>query len=576
MNTEADQARGAEMSGGTSRADEQGVLRAGERVIVAIATAAETEATGVSGLRATRAVVRSAGPGAFELARQMVGVDPVHGRSVSARFPIQPRLGSDLERRSQGPKINDVSVDRHASLGGGSSKVRVTESAEMRTRYPSNADDAIAGDAIDGADELSYESSRSSLLRDIVVTAGSQEDRTERDSEHDEASPLSVGVKVWAFGAGRSYSGDETVEYHVPGGPVVGRMVLDRLLSLGARMADPGEFTARAFMNGKLDLTRAEGVALTIAAEGRAQLDAARSLLAGELSRRLEPMMDEVADLLSLIEAGIDFSEEDISFIHHDQVRVRIERLLSEVSDLLDESPRLEQIGRVPRVVLVGRPNAGKSTLLNALVGERRAVVSEMPGTTRDVIASRVKLYRGTVEVCDVAGLDESAAPETSLEISGAMQRQARRAIAESEVVVGVRAFDDVRELPAIDRGYDLEVVTQIDRRVVKSVVGEMEVSAKTGQGMEELRRRLDGLAFGPLVSARRAGAVALSARHVEAMVRARSAMEQARDQAKHAGPIELQAADLRVALDCLGEVLGAVSPDDVLGRVFSRFCIGK
>jgi tRNA modification GTPase len=468
-------------------------------VIVAIATAAGAEAGGVTGLRATRAVVRSAGPGAFELARQMLGVEPLHGRSVDARFPIAARNQRHVRGISEGVKTDGES-----------------------------------------------------------------------------SGSLSVGVKVWAFAAGRSYSGDETVEYHVPGGPVVGRKVLDRLLWMGARMAEAGEFTARAFLNGKLDLTRAEGVALTIAAEGRAQLDAARSLLAGELSRRLKPMMDEVADVLSLVEAGIDFSDEDISFIPHDEVRARIERVLSELVGLLSESARLEQIGRVPRVVLVGRPNAGKSTLLNALVGERRAVVSEMPGTTRDVIASRVKLDRGMVEVCDVAGLDDSAAPDTSSEVSEAMQRQARRAIAEAELVVGVRAFDDVRGLPAIDRGYDLEVLTQIDRRGVAEIVGEIEVSAKSGQGMDLLRGRLDGLAFGPLVSARRAGAVALSVRHVEALVRARIALEQARDQAKHGGPIELQAADLRVALDCLGEVLGAVSPDDVLGRVFSRFCIGK
>ncbi|HEY2585494.1 MAG TPA: GTPase, partial [Tepidisphaeraceae bacterium] len=246
---------------------------------------------------------------------------------------------------------------------------------------------------------------------------------------------LTVRAWVYLFRSPRSYTGEDLVEFHLPGSPVLARMLLDELLRAGARSADPGEFTARAYFNGRIDLTAAEGVAATIAATGERELAAARQLLAGELARRLAPVMDLLADTLALLEIGIDFSEEDVTFLSSEQVRERVGRADAMLATLLSESARFERLAHEPQVVLVGRPNAGKSTLLNALAGHERAVVSPVAGTTRDVLSAEVVLGRGTVHVVDVAGLGEEHAPADE-EIQHKMRVHALRAVESADVVV--------------------------------------------------------------------------------------------------------------------------------------------
>ena len=380
---------------------------------------------------------------------------------------------------------------------------------------------------------------------------------------------------VSVFRGPHSYTGDDTVEYGLPGSPVLARMFYDDLLARGLRPAEPGEFTARAYFAGKLDLTAAEGVAATIAASNAAELAAARQLMAGELARRLRPITDAVADTLALVEVGIDFAEEDVTFVDAAEVRRRVEVADAALAELVADGGRAEPTSHEPRVVLAGRPNAGKSSLLNALAGVGRAVVSPVAGTTRDVLTVAVDLPRGRVQLVDAAGLDPfSDGPEgrafspvetrtSGPSLNGEMQRRAADAIATADVLVLVRdATDDRPDVP-LPRPPDLRVTNKAD------LTGGPGVSATAGTGLDDLRRALDAAAFGTAIG----GRLALNRRHLAAVADARAALSRATDQADVP---ELAAADLRAALDAVGTVVGSVAPDDVLGRIFGAFCIGK
>jgi tRNA modification GTPase len=350
-------------------------------------------------------------------------------------------------------------------------------------------------------------------------------------------------------------------------------MLLDALIAAGARHAEPGEFTARAYFSGRIDLAEAEGVAATIAAHGEAELRAARQLLAGELSNRLRRPMDLLADTLALVEAGIDFSDEDVSFLAGAELVRRLDEIEHALDELTRTSARFEPLTHEPTFVLVGRPNAGKSTLLNALARRDRAIVSPVAGTTRDALSAEVRLRRGIVRVIDVAGLD-GPRDDISDTIERQMDEQARRAVEAADFVVMVTDVTDVRAPLELPREVDLRVETKGDLSVGRSAKPRAAVSAKTGEGIERLREELDALAFG------RSGpgsTLALNARHLAAIADARASLSRARQIARTAGAgAELIALELRDALDALGRVRGQVTPDDVLGRVFATFCIGK
>jgi tRNA modification GTPase len=390
--------------------------------------------------------------------------------------------------------------------------------------------------------------------------------------------PIWPGMTAWvyAFHAPHSYTGEDLVEFHVPGSPLLARMLLDEIVRRGARHAEPGEFTARAYFNGRLDLTQAEGVAATIGAHSHRELRAARQLLDGELARRLRPVMDDVAQALALIEVGIDFSDEDVTFLSADQVRERCGSAMAALDALLADSARFERLSHEPRIVLVGRPNAGKSTLLNALAGAERAVVSEVAGTTRDALWADVRLARGVVRVVDVAGIEEGSGfrvqGSAEGDIARQMREQALREVATADLVVLIEYLSAPTEPPELPRTPDLTVRTKLDLvpsfEVEQATCG---VSAKTGAGMDALRARLDQLAFGPAAAGT---GLALNARHVDLIGQGKAALARATD-AVPAGP-ELVALELRDVLDALGGVLGRMSPDDLLGKIFSTFCIGK
>lgn len=435
------------------------------------------------------------------------------------------------------------------------------------------------------------------------------------------------GCWLYVFRTPRSYTGEDLVEFHIPGNPLLARMLLDALTAAGARTADPGEFTARAYFNGRIDLTEAEGVAATIAAGNEQEMRAARQLLAGELARRLRPVTDLVAQTLASVEMGLDFSDEDVTFLPAGEVAERVNSADAMLRDLLDASSRFERLTHEPRAVLIGRPNAGKSTLLNALAGQERAITSPMAGTTRDVLTAEVVLPRGILKLADVAGMESAGhaevdthsapagqppgdatrraspparrppallgarglsaceAPGPAIDISRQMHRNALRAVRSADLVVLVRDATDERPDPELPRPPDLIVLTKSDLVPGGSQTAvPLCVSAATGQDLDRLRAALDRLAFGDPPSGASGGtssgagasSLALNARHVGAVSAARNALARAAESAASGGGPEIVALDLRETLDALGGVTGVITPDDLLGRIFSSFCIGK
>lgn len=389
-------------------------------------------------------------------------------------------------------------------------------------------------------------------------------------------SDLAVPAWLYIFQSPRSYTGDDLVEFHLPGNPLLARLLLDQLIAAGARMAGPGEFTARAYFNGRLDLAEAEGVAATIAAGNEQELAAARQLLAGELSRRLRPIMETVAQTLALVEAGIDFADEGISFVSAEEVAKNIDDVEHALTRLLKESARFEPLAHEPTIVLVGRPNAGKSTLLNALAGHDRAVVSPVAGTTRDALSADVALHRGIVRLIDVAGLEAEVAPtgnSPAESIERQMRDKALRIAESADVVVLVQDSTDAGAAISLPSPVDCVIRTKIDLLPPDSqqAADEIYVSARTGVGLASLRTLLDGLAFGGRSSET---SFALNARHVGCIEETLRSLHAAKSHV-YSGA-ELIAVELRDGLDALGRVLGAVTPDDLLGRIFASFCIGK
>ncbi|MDY0011945.1 MAG: tRNA uridine-5-carboxymethylaminomethyl(34) synthesis GTPase MnmE [Rhodocyclaceae bacterium] len=380
------------------------------------------------------------------------------------------------------------------------------------------------------------------------------------------------------FPAPRSFTGEDVVELQGHGGPVVMQMLLARCLELGARLAEPGEFTRRAFLNGKLDLAQAEGVADLIEASTAAAVRSALRSLSGAFSSEVGRLRDGLIDLRMLVEATLDFPDEEVNFLEAADALGRLHTLRASLADLLDRARQGALLRTGLHVVLVGQPNVGKSSLLNRLTGEERAIVTEVAGTTRDALRETIQIEGIPLHITDTAGLRETADVVERLGIERTWAEigkadvvvrlvDCREGMGEEDLAIDRRLPEGVERITVVNKIDLLDQAPgrdELDGRVV------IRLSARQGQGIELLRQELLRVAgwhvHGEDVFLARE-------RHLDALRAALAHLAEAQGQT-HA--LDLMAEELRLAQDRISEITGEFTPDDLLGVIFSRFCIGK
>lgn len=395
---------------------------------------------------------------------------------------------------------------------------------------------------------------------------------------------LDTGILIH-FPQPHSFTGEDVVELQAHGGPVILDILLREVCLLGARIAHPGEFSHRAYLNGRIDLAQAEAVAdLINAATEQAALNASRSLQ-GAFSQKIEALMQLVTELRIYVEAAIDFPEEEIDFLKDRKVEERLQEIIHQFADIRAAAHQGSLIQEGMKLVIAGNPNAGKSSLLNALSGENTAIVSAIEGTTRDVLRARIQIDGMPLHIADTAGLRESG---DEIEREGI-----RRAWAEIESADRVLlVVDSSAKTPSEQDDTRVKIIQHQIRTIPVIIISNkcdlsgvqphieysgdtttIHVSAKSGAGIDLLRQHLKSCMgynndAGGHFSARR--------RHLLILDQATQLLQHGQHQLRHNGAGELLAEDLRLCQKSLGEITGAVSSDELLGKIFSSFCIGK
>ena len=394
-----------------------------------------------------------------------------------------------------------------------------------------------------------------------------------------DARVIDTGIVLF-FPAPHSFTGEDVLELQGHGGPMVQDLLLQRITALGARLARPGEFSERAFLNDRLDLAQAEAIADLIDAGSAQAVRSAQRSLAGEFSRQVHALRDALVELRVYVEAAIDFPEEEIDFITEGHVMQRVVNLLAQ----LDSIAATAQQGRLLRdgltVVLAGATNVGKSSVLNRLIGHDAAIVTDMPGTTRDVLREQVHVDGMPLHIIDTAGLRTS---DDSVEQEG--MRRTREQLRKADFIIHV--VDDTRmhtddskllkefpdDIPVIDVLNKIDISGRTAGLVDGSSRPTLAISALAGTGFDSLRRYLkDAMGYQDAAE----GAFSARRRHIDALARARKAIAHGLHALEASAAGELLAEDLRQAQQTLGEITGEFSNDDLLGEIFSSFCIGK
>jgi tRNA modification GTPase len=388
-------------------------------------------------------------------------------------------------------------------------------------------------------------------------------------------------VLLTVMHAPRTFTREHVVEITCHGGVLPAKMVLDAVLANGARAAEPGEFTRRAFLNGRIDLAQAEAVVDLIHSRTELALRAANEQLEGKLSKRINELRDELMRTLAHIEAHIDFPDEDIAPDTRGQLVQRLERGVSFMDELLRTANEGQILRRGIRAAIIGRPNAGKSSLLNQLLGHDRAIVSAIPGTTRDTIEETANIRGIPVIFIDTAGLREA---RDEIEQEGI--RRSRQSLEKAEFILHV--FDASEPLTESDEKFLAEFSTKkqilicnkvdLPRRLAfpANAGGRVvDVCCLTGQGIEALKDEVKELAWSGEIRAEMLETM-INSRHQGALLRAREATQRALAALRSEETLELVAMDLRIAANAVGEIVGKTTTEDLLDSIFSQFCIGK
>ena len=366
------------------------------------------------------------------------------------------------------------------------------------------------------------------------------------------------------FRAPFSFTGEDTAEFHLHGGAALAAAALDAVLAAGARLAEPGEFSKRAFINGKIDLSAAEGIISLITAESEAELRAAAALADGEMFKACKRLSAAATDILAEIETGIDFPDADAGQEDAAALSPKIAEIIAETDNLLSTREAARHIKDGINIVIAGLPNVGKSSLLNALLKYDRAIVTPAAGTTRDTI-SETFTYRGVkMRVTDTAGIRESSDLTETLGVE-----RSRKAAAAADVIILLKDAESGE--PDIKFGSKkvIEVVNKCDLPILKNITG-LKISAFTGEGITALLDKIYEMFIGGEVFS--GGLMLIEARHYEALLRASAALKAA---AESVLP-ELIAEDMREALLCFSEITGESLSERVVDRIFEKFCLGK
>jgi tRNA modification GTPase len=383
-------------------------------------------------------------------------------------------------------------------------------------------------------------------------------------------------VVVTFFAAPRSYTAEDVVEIACHGSPVILRHALDQACRAGARLAEPGEFTLRAYINGRIDLPQSEAIRDLIESTTLYQARIAAQQAEGSVSRRLQPIKEQLLELMALLEAGIDFAEDDISVAPTQEILQRLDPIITAVATLAASFAYGKLVHDGFTLAIVGRPNVGKSSLFNRLLEQDRAIVTEIAGTTRDVVSETAAIGGIPVRLSDTAGIRKGQDIVESLGIERSYQ-----AMADADLTVVVldstqpaNADDEALVQRAREQGKHLVVANKCDLPH-PTIPDTLEVSAQTGAGIEELRHAVIS-AIAPLDAIQTDGGFITSLRQEQLLRDSRDALIQARTATELSMPHEMLLLDLYAALSPIDAITGATTADDILNRIFSTFCIGK
>ena len=393
----------------------------------------------------------------------------------------------------------------------------------------------------------------------------------------EESGNIIDDVLVSVFRNPNSYTGEDSVEISVHGSPLIASKIIELLTLQNVRLAEPGEFTKRAFLNNKIDLTQAEAVVDVINSRTEASLKGARNQLNGLLSKKITELRTSLINASSFIELGLDFAEEDIEFINNHDLISKIQTIIQEIEKLL----KTYSFGRIIKdgvnVALVGQPNVGKSSILNYILKESRAIVSKIPGTTRDVIREEVFIDGILFRLFDTAGIRFS---NDEIELEGILR--SRQTVKDADIVLFIYDVEQIEDISLLKEIYSLiskekvvVVLNKVDINHDDKLTADAYTSAVTGEGMENLLFKLKEKTIGNSVYTEKT-AVVTNLRHQQCLSRAKEYLENSLDSMKKNLSGEFISLDLRNAENSLGEIIGEVTTDDILNNIFLKFCIGK